>query len=229
MLNHLQGVLAPDRIVECRRLLSRSEQWVSGRESAGPIAARTKNNVEISQTDPIAQQLGDIIVTALKNNQNFMATALPIRLSPPSFSRYEAGQEYGLHNDAAVMEFNVGGSRLLVRTDLAATLFLSSPDDYDGGELVVQDAFGISRLKYPAGDMILYPASSIHQVQPVTRGVRFVSFLWIQSMVRNDLERSLLRDLDYTIQQLNRSVPDNPANLRLLGLYHNLLRLWCET
>ena len=171
MLTHIQSVLNPEHLAECHRLLSGQLSWIDGRESAGLMAARAKNNLEVSHSDPIAQHLGQIIVGALRSNQNFMATALPIRLSPPSFSRYEAGQAYGLHNDAAVIEFNVGGSRTLVRTDLAATLFLCPPHEYDGGELVVQDSFGISRVKYPAGDMVLYPACSLHQVQPVSCGL----------------------------------------------------------
>jgi PKHD-type hydroxylase len=229
MLTHIQNALSAEHLAECHRLLSGQLSWIDGRESAGATAARTKYNQEISHTDPTTQQLGEIVVGALRSNQNFMATALPIRLSPPSFGRYEAGQAYGLHNDAAVIEFNVAGSRTLVRTDLAATLFLCPPHEYDGGELVVQDSFGISRVKYPAGDMVLYPARSLHQVQPVTRGRRTVSFFWIQSMVRGDIERGYLRELDYIIQQLNRSAPGDPASLRLLGLYHNLLRLWCDT
>lgn len=229
MLTHVRNILSAEHLAECHRLLSGHLSWIDGRESAGAMAAQAKQNLEVSHADPVAQKLGQIVVDALRSNQHFMASALPIRLSPPSFSRYEPGQAYGLHNDAAVIELGVGGARTLVRTDLAATLFLCPPDEYDGGELIVQDSFGISRVKYPAGDMVLYPARSVHQVQPVTRGRRIVSFFWIQSMIRRDEERSYLRELDYIIQELNRTTPENSANLRLLGLYHNLLRLWCDT
>lgn len=229
MLLHIQNLLNSNQLADCRQLLNEEAAWIDGNASAGFTAAKVKNNQELSQAHPVAQETGKILVAAMTASQNFMASALPVRISPPSFSRYEPGQSYGMHNDAAVMDFVVSGSRVLVRTDLAATVFLSAPEEYEGGELVIHDAFGISKIKFPAGDMVLYPASSLHQVQPVTKGKRLVSFLWIQSMVRNDLERGLLRDLDVTIQQLGRSAPGNPANARLLGLYHNLLRLWCDT
>lgn len=193
------------------------------------LASHVKNNQEIDQRDPVAQQLGAIVVGAMMATPMFQAAALPVRIPPPSFSRYSDGQAYGLHNDASILEFNVAGNRLLVRTDLAATLFISPPEDYEGGELMIEDNFGLTRVKLAAGEMVLYPASSLHQVQPVTRGARVVSFFWIQSMVRDDYHRRMLYELDMTIQQLGHSAPGSEAGLKLVNLYHNLLRLWSET
>jgi PKHD-type hydroxylase len=229
MLIHLQKVLEPDALQKLRAQMGPDAPWADGRGSAGGAAGAVKRNRELTQPSAISEQLGAIVVQAIMASPTFQSAALPMRFSPPSFSRYEAEESYGQHNDAAVMEFRVAGSRVLVRTDMAATLFISEPNDCDGGELVIQDTFGQSRVKLPAGDMVLYPASSLHHVAPVTRGVRLVSFLWIQSLVRDDFHRSMLRDLDVTLQGLNRSAPTDPARPRLLNLYHNLLRLWSET
>jgi PKHD-type hydroxylase len=228
MLTHLHNILSPAQIAECRSLMA-DASWIDGRASAGSAAGSVKNNMEVSQLDPKAQKLGEIVVAAMMASPAFVTTALPIRIVPPSFSRYEPGQAYGLHFDSAVMEFRVSGSPIRVRTDLAATLFLSPPDAYEGGELVIEDTFGQSQVKLPAGDMLLYPSSSRHRVAPVTKGQRLVAFFWIQSMVRDDLHRSLLKELDVSIQQINKALPNNQAGLNLLGLYHNLLRLWSET
>jgi PKHD-type hydroxylase len=229
MLIHLPKILGTEALERCRALMGPDAPWADGRGSAGGAAGAVKRNRELTQPSAVSEQLGSIVIQAMMALPAFQSAALPIRFSPPSFSRYEADQSYGQHNDAAVMEFRVAGSRVLVRTDMAATLFLSDPADYTGGELVVEDTFGQSRVKLPAGDMVLYPASSLHHVAPVTKGVRLVSFLWIQSLVRDDFHRSILRDLDITLQGLNRSAPGNPASARLLNLYHNLLRLWSET
>jgi PKHD-type hydroxylase len=228
MLVRVPSVLNAERLAECRRLLS-AGPWIDGGASAGVLAAHAKHNREIDQRDPMAQKLGEIVVASMMASAPFQAAALPVRISPPSFSRYEGGQAYGFHNDAAILEFNVSGSRLLVRTDLAATLFLNEPGDYEGGELMVEDNFGLTKIKLAAGDMVLYPASSLHRVSPVTKGTRLVSFLWIQSLVRDDSHRRMLYDLDMTIQQLRRDTPGNAAELKLVNLYHNLLRLWSET
>jgi PKHD-type hydroxylase len=229
MLIHLPKILGPDQIGTCRELMGPDAPWADGRGSAGGAAQAVKRNRELTQPSAVSEQLGGIVVQAMMASAAFQSAALPVRFSPPSFSRYEAEDSYGQHNDAAVMEFRVAGSRVLVRTDMAATLFLCDPADYDGGELVIQDTFGQSRVKLPAGDMVLYPASSLHHVAPVTRGARLVSFLWIQSLVRDDFHRSMLRDLDLTLQGLNRTAPNDAARARLLNLYHNLLRLWSET
>jgi len=186
-----------------------------------------KNNQEVALTHPAARQVGETILGALAANPLFMALALPVRVCPPFFNRYQGGETYGTHNDNALI--NVPGAPGPVRGDLAATVFLTEPDAYDGGELMVEDTYGVHRVKLPAGDMILYPASSLHRVMPVTRGARVSSFFWIQSMVREDAKRALLVDLDRARGELNRALPGNPAVTQVLNVYHNLLRMWAET
>lgn len=168
-----------------------------------------------------------MIVTELERNPLFVSAALPLKILPPLFNRYEGGQNYGDHVDGAIRP--VTGTPHRVRTDLSATLFLSEASDYDGGELVITDSYGTHRVKLPAGDIILYPGTSLHRVEPVTRGVRLASFFWIESMVREDSQRQLLFDLDTAIQQLSATVPENQAVDRLLSVYHNLLRRWANT
>jgi PKHD-type hydroxylase len=229
MFRQIRNILSPDQLAACRRLLAEAP-WVDGRASAGVSAARKKNNSEIAKTGPVLNQLRDTILGALMSRPEFVATAPPARIVSPSFSRYENGQSYGPHVDAGIMHDTEGGHVRRVRTDLAATLFISEPGEYEGGELRMDDPiYGHGSVKLPAGDMVLYPASSLHWVEPVTRGARLVSFFWIQSLVRENSLRSMLQDLDGTIQQLNLSAPSNPACARLLGLYHNLLRLWSDT
>ena len=227
MLNHIPNVLNPGQLAEVRRLMG-EVPWVDGRHSSGDAASTVKNNAEISQQDPRTQRLGEIVVAAIMSSPAFTSQALPMKIVPPNFSRYEPGQAYGAHVDAGVMQFQMQGQNVLVRTDLAATLFLSSPDEYDGGELTIEDTFGISRVKLAAGDMVLYPASSLHKVEPITRGRRLVSFFWIQSMVRGDFERGVLRDIDVVANQIERIAPGS-AGVKLLSIYHNLLRVWSET
>jgi PKHD-type hydroxylase len=229
MLIHLPKILDAGQLAACRAQMGAAASWADGRGSAGGAAGAVKRNRELPQPSAVTDQLGGIVIQALMASPAFQSAALPVRFSPPSFSRYEPDQAYGPRSDAAVMEFRVAGSRTLVRTDLAATLFISEPTDYAGGELVIEDTFGQSRVKLPAGDAVLYPASSLHHVASITQGARLVSFLWIQSLVRDDFHRSLLRELDMTLQGLNRSAASNPAAPRLLNLYHNLLRLWSET
>jgi PKHD-type hydroxylase len=168
-----------------------------------------------------------MILAALERSPLFIAAALPLKVYPPLFNRYQGGQTFGIHIDGAIRQLEGSGHR--VRTDLSATLFLSAPESYDGGELLIEDTYGLHRTKLPAGDMVLYPASSLHRVEPVTRGARLASFFWVQSMIREDAKRTLLLDLDTAIQQLNRVTADNPAMVQLTGVYHNLLRLWAET
>jgi PKHD-type hydroxylase len=224
MLVHLKGVLTAEQAAACRGELDRA-RWLDGRVSAGTAAAGVKHNAEADLTDPLALRWSETIRKALGANPAFMATALPARICPPSFNRYSGGQTYGEHYDTALLEF--GG--VWVRNDLAATLFLNPPEDYDGGELLIRDTFGPRAVKLPAGDMVLYPASSQHQVSPVTRGVRLASYFWIQSLVRDDTHRQMLHDLDTSIQQLRQAKSDPATAARLLGLYHNLLRLWSDT
>ncbi len=227
MLIHVKAVLTGAEVAECLGVLARAP-WIDGRRSAGPTAARAKQNWEADLTDPAVRGWSDGILRRLKANMGFVSAALPAKICPPSFNRYETGETYGSHNDAAVLDFT-GIGQGMVRGDLAATLFLSAPADYDGGELVIEDTFGTSKVKLPAGDMIVYPASSQHRVEPVTRGGRIASYLWIQSLVRDDDKRRLLHDMDGALMQLGAAAPDHKAVLQLLGLYHNLLRMWSET
>jgi PKHD-type hydroxylase len=226
MLIHIGALLKPEQVAAARRALDGAE-WVDGRATAGFAGARVKNNREVSGNHPAVRQAGEMILAALSANQQFMATALPLKVTPPMFNRYQGGETYGNHTDGALMK--APDSSLSVRTDLAATVFLSAPQDYDGGELTIEDTYGSHGVKLPAGDMILYPASSIHRVTPVTRGARVGAFFWIQSLVRDDGKRAMLVAFDTATQQLYRAVPDNPGISGLHGVYHNLLRMWAET
>jgi PKHD-type hydroxylase len=225
MLLQVPDVLTADQVASCRKILEAAE-WVDGRITAGHQSARAKNNLQLREDLEEAKQLGDVILAALERNPLFMSAALPLKVFPPLFNRYEGGQSFGNHVDNAIRQ--VPGTPHRVRTDLSATLFFSKPDEYDGGELVVEDTYGLHSVKLPAGHLILYPASSVHHVRPVTGGVRLASFFWIQSMVRDDGERTLLFDLDVAIQRLMNDVPDHQSVVELTSLYHNLLRRWAD-
>ena len=225
MLLQVPDVLTADQVASCRKILETAE-WVDGRITAGHQSARAKNNLQLREDLEEAKQLGDVILAALERNPLFMSAALPLKVFPPLFNRYEGGQSFGNHVDNAIRQ--VPGTPHRVRTDLSATLFFSNPDEYDGGELVVEDTYGVHSVKLPAGHLILYPASSVHHVRPVTRGVRLGSFFWIQSMVREDGERSILFDLDVAIQRLMNDVPEHRSVVELTSLYHNLLRRWAD-
>lgn len=224
MLVHIPAILSADQVASMRVALD-AARWIDGRGSAGHMAARAKDNQEADLTDPAVRTQSDAVQRALSAHGRFAAAALPARICPPSFNRYTGGQNYGTHNDAALLSFPHGW----VRTDLAATLFLSSPLDYDGGELVIEDTFGPVKVKLPPGDIVLYPASSQHRVEPVTRGTRVASFIWLQSLVREDERRRLLHELDTSIMALRQALPASPDVARLLSLYHNLLRMWSDT
>jgi PKHD-type hydroxylase len=219
------GLLTAHQVAEAREALARA-QWVDGRVTAGHQSTRAKDNEQLAEDSPVAGRLGDVVIAALSANPLFVSAALPLRVFPPLFNRYTGGQSFGTHVDNAVRQ--VPGTPHRLRTDLSATLFLSGPGEYDGGELVVEDTFGVHEVKLPAGDLVLYPASSLHHVKPVTRGARLASFFWIQSMVRDDGARTLLFDLDTAIQGLTRQQPDHPSAVQLVGVYHNLLRRWAE-
>lgn len=225
MLTQIPDILTPAQVAEARRVLDAAE-WQDGRVTAGHQSARAKHNQQLAEDHPVARQLGEAIVRALQNNPLFIAAALPLRVFPPLFNRYAGGHSFGNHVDNAIRQ--VPGAPLRIRTDLSATLFLSGPDEYDGGELLIEDTYGVHRVKLPAGHMVLYPSSSLHNVQPVTRGARVASFFWIQSMIRDDGERTLLFDLDSAIQAIARDAPDHPSALQLTAVYHNLLRRWAE-
>lgn len=225
MLLQVPDVLTADQVASCRKTLETAE-WIDGRITAGHQSARAKNNLQIREDVEEAKKLGDVVLAALENNPLFMSAALPLKVFPPLFNRYEDGQSFGNHVDNAIRQ--VTGTPHRVRTDLSATLFFSNPDEYDGGELVIEDTYGVHSVKLPAGSLILYPASSVHHVRPVTRGVRIGSFFWIQSMVRDDGERTILFDLDVAIQRLMDDVPDHRSVVELTSLYHNLLRRWAD-
>jgi PKHD-type hydroxylase len=225
MLLHIPSVLSPEQLARATAHLSNA-QWVDGRITAGPQSALVKNNLQVPESDPVSEELGDAILTALQHHPLFVAAALPLRVFPPLLNRYEPGQSFGSHVDNAIRQRADTGHR--IRTDLSATLFLTSPSEYDGGELIVEDTYGVHSVKLPAGDMVLYPASSLHHVRPVTRGARIASFFWIQSMIRDDGERTLLFDLDRAIQRLGQDAPGHPSTVQLTAVYHNLLRRWAD-
>ncbi len=225
MLIQIQDLLTAERVAACRKRLDDST-WIDGGVTAGHQSRLAKNNMQIGEDDPVAAELGDMILAALEQNPLFVSAALPRKIFPPLFNRYSGGQNFGTHVDNAIRQ--VSGTEHRVRTDLSATLFFSDPDEYEGGELVIEDNFGVQRVKLAAGSMILYPASSLHHVTPVTSGERVASFFWIQSMVRDDGERTLLFDLDSSIQRLAATSPDHPSVIQLTGVYHNLLRRWAE-
>jgi PKHD-type hydroxylase len=200
--------------------------WVDGKVTAGHQSALAKDNQQLAEDSAASRELGRLVLAALERNPLFISAALPLKIFPPLFNRYGAGQSFGKHVDNAVRQ--IRGSGTPVRTDLSATLFLAEPHEYDGGELVVEDTYGAHTIKLPAGHMVLYPASSLHRVQPVTRGARLASFFWLQSMVRDDAGRSLLFDLDTAIRLLNADTPERAVAVRLTGVYHNLLRRWAQ-
>jgi PKHD-type hydroxylase len=225
VLIQIPDVLTTDQVADARRHLDAAE-WVDGRVTAGHQSARVKQNLQLPENHPAAEAVGDMLLTALQRNPLFVSAALPLRIFPPLFNRYEGGQSFGSHVDNAIRQISGTGHR--IRTDLSATLFLSAPHEYDGGELLVEDTYGVHSVKLPAGHMVLYPSTSLHHVRPVSRGARIASFFWIQSMVRHDADRTLLFDLDTAIQRIAQEAPDHASALQLTGVYHNLLRRWAE-
>jgi PKHD-type hydroxylase len=226
MMVQIPDVLTPEQVRRCRETLDRAA-WQDGRLTAGDMAVRVKANQQLAQDDPLAVQLGEFILKRLGECERFVAAALPLKVLPPRFNRYAGGGSYGDHVDNAV--FSVPGTPHRVRSDLSATLFLSGPEEYEGGELVVRGEFGDHHVKLPAGHMVLYSGNTVHRVTPVTKGARIAAFFWVQSLVRADDCRSMLLELDDVIRALRVETPDNPAVLRLTGLYHNLLRHWANT
>jgi PKHD-type hydroxylase len=224
MLLHVPKVLDATQVADFRKRLA-GAGWTDGRITAGYQSSRAKNNLQLPESDPVARKLGAAVRAALDRSPLFFAAALPRRVFPPLFNLYKEGNGFGEHVDNAV-RFEQNGPP--VRTDLSATLFLSEPEEYDGGELVIGAGSGTHRVKLPAGDMVLYPATTIHKVEALTRGERLASFFWLQSMVREEGERALLFNLDVAIQKLNQDHPGHPSAVELVGVYHNLLRKWAE-
>lgn len=225
MLLTLPAVLDANQVRHARRLLE-GAGWADGRITAGHQSAQVKRNLQLPDTDPVARELGDLVLANLESNALFLSAALPKAVFPPLFNRYGEGMGFGNHVDNAIR--SIPGSPLRIRTDISATLFLNEPDDYDGGELVVEGTYGVHKVKLAAGGMVLYPASSLHRVTPITRGERLASFFWIQSLVRDDAQRTLLFDLDQSIQQVREGQADHPSLVQLTACYHNLLRMWSE-
>lgn len=226
MLLHIPQVLNADQLAECRRQLTQPDAgWIDGKASVGNQGAQVKRNRQLPENSALAQHLGKLILNALKANPLFFSAALPQRILPPYFNAYSGGEHYGLHVDGAI-RFMPQGEAL--RTDVSSTLFLSEPEDYEGGDLVVVDAYGTHEVKLPAGDLLLYPATSLHRIEPVTEGTRLAAFFWTQSMVRDDWQRNLLFDLDQNIQKLRQQIGDTEAVVGLTGHYHNLLRQWAD-
>ena len=230
MLITIENVLTADQVKAARIRLAAAE-WVDGRVTAGYQAQEVKRNAQIPENSLVAKELGEVVLSGLARSPRFMSAALPLRVFPPMFNSYAGGQTFGTHVDTAIRQLSSTGQR--IRTDLSATLFLTPPEEYDGGELIVEDSYGEKQVKLAAGDMVLYPATSLHRVEPVTRGNRISSFFWIQSMIRQDAHRTLLFELDQSIQRLAASdaaqTPDVKASsVQLTGVYHNLLRQWAE-
>lgn len=225
MLLPIPNVLTSEEVQRARQILD-SAEWVDGRVTAGHQSARSKDNMQLPEGSPAARELGGMVLSALERNALFVSAALPAQVFPPLFNRYQGGQSFGTHVDNAIRQ--ITGTPHRIRTDLSATLFFTGRDEYDGGELVVEDTYGTHSVKLPAGHMILYPATSLHHVRPVTRGARIASFFWIQSMVRDAGERTLLFDLDVAIQQLSTERADHPTAVQLTGVYHSLIRKWAD-
>jgi PKHD-type hydroxylase len=225
MMLHIPGVLNPEQVRAMRAHLA-STDWIDGRASVGSQGAQVKRNRQLAEGSPLALELGQIVSAALTSNPLFFSSVLPLRILPPFFNSYAGGEHYGPHVDGAI-RMQRGGAAL--RTDVSCTVFLSEPAEYEGGELTVIDSYGTHEVKLPAGDAIVYPSTSIHEVQPVTSGERVACFLWVQSMVRDDWKRAMLYELDANIQALRAKHGDGPELVGLTGHYHNLLRQWADT
>ena len=226
MMLRIPALLTPEEVRECRQAMEAAD-WQDGRLTAGHLAAKVKSNLQLPVDSPVAARMGDLILKKLGQNPLYLSAALPLRVLPPRFNRYAGGGTYGNHIDNAL--FVIPGTAIKVRTDVSTTVFFSDPDEYEGGELMVEDTFGHQRVKLAAGDAILYPGTSLHRVNPVTQGTRYAAFFWTQSLVQSDEQRRMLFDLDQSIQQLTVDYPDHPKLAALSGTYHNLLRMWSQT
>lgn len=226
MLVEIPDVLTPKEVAHARRVLE-AAAWVDGRKTAGEQAALAKRNLQIPEDSDAAREAGDLVLRALGRSPAFTAAALPLRVLPPMFNRYDVGMKFDAHVDGAIRQ--VPGTGIRLRADVSSTLFLTDPDDYDGGELLVEDTYGAQAVKLPAGSMVVYPASSLHSVAEITRGSRWASFFWTQSMVRDDGRRAMLYDLDQSIMALRATLPDTHEGvLGVTSHYHNLIRAWAE-
>ncbi|ALG66529.1 Fe2+-dependent dioxygenase [Beggiatoa leptomitoformis] len=225
MLLSIPTVLTAEQVQYCRERLAITG-WIDGRVTAGYQGYHVKNNHQLPENSPIAQELGELVLAAIERNPLFISAALPLRVYPPMFNCYTEGMYFGNHIDNAVRL--LPHNALKIRTDVSATLFLANPDEYEGGELLIEDTYGVNAVKLAAGDMVVYPSTSLHRVATVTRGARIASFFWIQSMIRDDAQRAMLFDMDTAIQRLNQTNSDETARVQLTGCYHNLLRMWAD-
>jgi PKHD-type hydroxylase len=226
MLLHIPQVLTPPEVADIRQVLD-TQGWVDGLRSTGPQAANVKRNLQLDTASPVFSPLSQRIAQALQRHPLFVSAVLPATMLPPMFNRYEGGGHYGNHIDNTIQTDRFSGQK--VRTDVSTTVFLSSPDEYEGGELIAEDSFGTHEIKLDAGDAIVYPSTSLHRVEPVTRGVRVASFLWTQSLVRDAWRRSMLFELDMTILKLRHQLGDSAEVVALTGHYHKLLQQWAQT
>lgn len=225
MIIQIESVFTPqEAALICQQL--RQSAWVDGKATAGVQSAQVKENLQLDETHPLALQYGQEILTRISQHPVFMSFALPKRIYPPLFNAYRDGGSFGFHIDNAIR--GIKGVKERVRTDLSATLFLEDPDAYEGGELVIRDTYGEQQIKLPAGHMIVYPGTSVHKVNPVTRGERLASFFWIESLIRDNTQRGLLFDMDVAIQTLTHEQANSDSLLKLTGNYHNLLRMWSD-
>ncbi|MDN3637482.1 Fe2+-dependent dioxygenase [Simiduia curdlanivorans] len=226
MLITIKNVLSKAQVAAARKMLLDAD-WTDGNVTAGYQSAKAKQNLQLPENSATARELGDVILAALAQSNRFMSAALPLKIFPPLFNCYQGGQSFGTHVDNAIRQ--VPGTPVKVRTDISMTLFLSEPEEYDGGELTIEDTYGTHSVKLGAGDMVLYPSTSLHRVTPVTRGRRLASFFWLQSMISSDEKRALLFDMDMAIQSLRESLDDSQEIVQLTGVYHNLIRQWAQT
>ena len=226
MLIKIPGVLSKQQVAHVKTALLAAD-WADGNITAGYQSAKAKHNLQLPDNTREARELGDFILAALAQSNTFMSAALPLKIFPPLFNCYQGGHSFGTHVDNAIRQ--VPGTPVKVRTDVSMTLFISEPEEYDGGELVIEDTYGAHKVKLAAGDMVLYPSTSLHRVTPVTRGRRLASFFWLQSMVSSDEKRTLLFDMDMAIQGLRSKVDDSAEIVQLTGVYHNLIRQWAQT
>ncbi|MFO3704889.1 Fe2+-dependent dioxygenase [Xanthomonas codiaei] len=227
MLLPIPDVLDAAQLGALRARLDAAD-WADGRITAGHQSAQAKDNAQLPEDSPIARDAGALVLDALSRSSTFFSAVLPRRIYPPLFNRYSGGQSFGYHVDNAVRYDRSRGGAEPVRTDVSATLFLSDPDSYDGGELVIEDTYGTQSVKLPAGHLLIYPGTSLHKVTPVTRGTRVAAFFWIQSMLRDAAQRRLLFELDVSIRRLTQDTPGHPSLIQLTGVYHNLLRQWAD-
>ena len=226
VIHHIPNVLSKEQVAEFRQMME-TANWVGGKVTAGTLSASVKQNQQLSEQDPLTHHLSELVIQAIWKHPVFQAAALPCQIIPPLFNRYDKHESFGFHVDNSIRL--IRGTAQQMRTDLSCTLFLSEPEEYEGGDLVIEDTYGYHEVKLPAGDVVLYPATSLHEVSSIIRGTRFASFFWVQSMIRDDAERHMLFNLDQSIQSLRMQLSDQHEEVvKLTNLYHNLMRKWAE-